>query len=145
MFLVRLLSEPVPFAKPETPSMDGTGHGGPKMPQQCALLCLPALVNLPGALPCVCCLLSVQWCCEKCKNQKSLKTGELCLREEKGVDGEAGEVAEGRKADTEVSAADEEVTSGLGIFFQFKTGLKTQAGIFGSVIANFQPPPRDLW
>lgn len=40
------------------------------------------------------------------KNQKSRKTGELCLREEKGVNGEAGEVAEGRKADTEVSAAD---------------------------------------
>lgn len=29
------------------------------------------------------------------KNQKSLKIEELCLREEKGVDGEAGEVAEG--------------------------------------------------
>lgn len=44
------------------------------------------------------------------KNQKSLKIGEMCLREEKGVDGEAGEVAEGRKADIEVSAADEGVT-----------------------------------
>lgn len=44
-----------------TPSLDGTGQGGPKMPQQCAVLCLPALVNLPGALPCVCCLLFVQW------------------------------------------------------------------------------------
>lgn len=34
----------------------------------------------------------------------------MCLKEEKSVDGEAGEVAEGRKADTEVSAADEGVT-----------------------------------
>lgn len=45
---------------------------------------------------------------------------------------EAGEVAEGRRAGTEVSAADEEVTSGLGIFFQFKTCHKTQVGIFCS-------------
>lgn len=41
------------------------------------------------------------------------------------MDGEAGEVAEGTKADTEVFAAEEEMTSRLGIFFQFKTGLKT--------------------
>lgn len=44
------------------------------------------------------------------KNKKSLKIGKVCLKEEKSVDGEAGEVAEGRKADTEVSAADEGVT-----------------------------------
>lgn len=65
-----------------------------------------------------------------CKNQKSLQIAELCLREEKGVDSEAGEVAEGRKGDIDLSAADEEVTSGLGILFQFRTGLKTQVGIF---------------
>lgn len=47
-----------------TPSLDGTGQGGSKMPQQCAVFCLPALVNLPGALPCVCCLLSHQWHCK---------------------------------------------------------------------------------
>lgn len=35
MFLARLLSEPEPFAKPEDTSLDG--HGGPKMPQQCAV------------------------------------------------------------------------------------------------------------
>lgn len=100
------------------------------MPQQGAVLGLPALVNLPGHCPvfAVCSLFS--GVVNHRKNQKSRKIGELCLREERGVDGEAGEVAEGRKADTEVSAADEVVTSGLGIFFQFKNCLKTQVGVF---------------
>lgn len=47
-----------PLPNQRTPSLDGTGHGGPKMPQQCAVLCLP------GALPCVCFLLSVLWRCK---------------------------------------------------------------------------------
>lgn len=49
-----------------------------------------------------------------------------------------------QKGDIEVPAADEEGTSGLGIFFQLKNCLKTQAGVFCSVTANFQPPSQDL-
>uniref|UniRef100_A0A663EQD6 GBD/FH3 domain-containing protein n=1 Tax=Aquila chrysaetos chrysaetos TaxID=223781 RepID=A0A663EQD6_AQUCH len=35
------------------PCLDGIGQGGPKMPERRAVLCLPALANLPGALPCI--------------------------------------------------------------------------------------------
>lgn len=93
-----------------------------------ALKCLSSVqcCVCPGHCPVFAACLLFHGVASHCRNQKSLKIGELCLREEKGVDGEAGEVAEGRKGDTELSAADEEVTSGLGIFFQFRIGLKAQ-------------------
>lgn len=69
MFLARLLSQPKPFAKPEDTSLDG--HGGPEVPQQCAVfVCLEHCPVLA-----VCFLFSA--IVNQGKNQKSLKTGEL--------------------------------------------------------------------
>lgn len=61
------------------------------MPQLGAVL---GLVNLPGHCPVFADCSLFSGVVNHHKNQKSFKIGELCLKEERDVGGEAGEVAE---------------------------------------------------